>query len=101
MSHEEISVDPLFLGLTKPPMSMGVPLIFFGVNMILSCAGFILFLSLFSKFCVVMFFSLPLHAIAYLATEKDPHWMSIWQIKMSKASPIRNHNYWKCNSYTP
>lgn len=81
-------------------MTMGVPLQFFGVNMILSSVGFIFFISLFSKFLVVVLLTLPLHAIGYVATEKDPHWMEIWHKKMSKASPIRNHKHWKSNSYT-
>jgi len=96
-----ISIDPLFIGLTKPPMTMGVPLQFFGLNFILSACGFILFTSLFSKFLVVMVFSLPIHAIGYLATRKDPHWMDIWHKKMAQTGPIRNHRYWKSNSYKP
>jgi type IV secretion system protein VirB3 len=80
-------------------MSMGVPLSFFGINMMLSSVGFILFLSLFSKLLVICFLSLPFHAIGYLATEKDPHWMNIWGTKMNKCGPIRNYKHWRCNSY--
>jgi type IV secretory pathway VirB3-like protein len=77
MDKMQPDVDALFLGMTRPPITMGVPMEFFGLNFILFGFGMILFMSLTGK---MMFFgcvTLPLHAVAYLATEKDPHWMRV------------------------
>ncbi len=96
-----ISTDVVYLALTRPPMAVGVPMDFFGLNFILSGIGIILCTSLFAMFCVLTFFSLPLHGLALLATRHDPHWITVWKTKISKAGPTRNQKLWRSNSYTP
>ncbi|MGH1377101.1 MAG: type IV secretion system protein VirB3 [Alphaproteobacteria bacterium] len=101
MSQENITTDAVYLALTRPPMTMGVPMDFFGVNFILTGIGIILCTSLFAMFCVLMFISLPLHGIGLLATKKDPHWISVWKTKMEKTGFTTNQRFWKSNSYSP
>lgn len=101
MSEEDNSCDPLFIGMTRPPMMMGVPMEFFGINFIILGIGMILFMSLSGKILFFVSINLPLHAIAYVATERDTHWMRVWLTKLSKCSPIRNKHFWKSNSYKP
>ncbi len=96
----KVSTDVVYLALTRPPMAMGVPMDFFGVNFILTGIGIILCTSLFTMFCVLAFFSLPLHGLALLATSHDPHWIHVWKTKISKAGPTRNQKLWKSNSYS-
>jgi type IV secretory pathway VirB3-like protein len=44
MREEEANLDPLFIGMTRPPMMMGVPMEFFGINFIILGIGMILFM---------------------------------------------------------
>lgn len=101
MEEEPVSIDPLFIGMTRPPVTMGVPMEFFGVNFMIFGIGMIIFMSLTGKALFFIGITLPLHAIGYVATERDPHWMRVWLIKCSKCPPTRNKHYWKCNSYQP
>jgi type IV secretion system protein VirB3 len=94
--EEDIDFDPLFVGMTRPPIVMGVPMEFFGINFIIFGIGMIAFASLTAKAIFV-----TLHALAYIATEKEPHWMSIYLTKLTKCGPIQNKGFWKSNSYKP
>jgi type IV secretion system protein VirB3 len=99
--HNDIDIDPLFIGMTRPPMMVGVPMEFFAMNFVLFGVGMILFLSLTGKILFFILMNLPLHAIGYLATEKDPHWMRIWMVKSSKCPITQNKRFWKTNSFKP
>jgi type IV secretory pathway VirB3-like protein len=101
MSEEQIDIDPLFIAMTRLPLTMGVPMEFFGINFIIFGVGMILFMSLVGKILFFVCLSLPLHAIAYVATEKDANWMRVWLTKLNKCSPTRNKRFWKSNSYQP
>ena len=99
--EEDVDIDPLFIGMTRPPMVIGVPMEFFGISFIIFGIGMILFTALSSKILFFICITLPMHALGYIATEKDPHWMSVWMTKMNKCPPARNRNYWRSNSYKP
>jgi len=99
--EEDVDIDPLFIGMTRPPMVIGVPMEFFGISFIIFGIGMIIFTALSSKVLFVICVTLPIHALGYIATEKDPHWMSVFVTKMNKCAPTRNRNYWRSNSYQP
>jgi type IV secretion system protein VirB3 len=101
MVEEQIEIDSLFIGMTRPPVTMGVPMEFFGINFILFGIGMIMFMSLTGKIVFFSCITLPLHAVGYIATEKDPHWMRVWLTKLNKCTPTRNKGFWKSNSYKP
>jgi type IV secretion system protein VirB3 len=102
MSAEaEIEIDPLFTGMTRPPLTMGVPMEFFGLGFMLFGIGMIMFASITGKVLFFVLAVLPLHAIGYVATERDPQWMRVWLVKLAKCPPIRNRRFWLCNSYQP
>ena len=101
MDEDQIDIDPLFIGMTRPPIVMGVPMEFFGINFILFGIGMIAFLSLTGKFLFILCVCVPLHFAAYIATEKEPHWMKIFVTKYTKCGPTRNRIYWRSNSYKP
>ncbi len=101
MEEHAVDIDPLFIGMTRPPMVIGVPMEFFGINFIIFGIGMILLTALSSKILFLICVTLPLHSIGIIATEKDPHWMSVRMTKMNKCPPTRNRTYWKTNSYTP
>lgn len=99
--EESVDLDPVFTGMTKPSIVMGVPMEFFGVNFIIFGIGMIGFLSLIGKLLFVLSICLPLHVLAYIATEKDPHWMRIYLTKFTQCGPIQNKGFWKSQSYMP
>lgn len=99
--ENEVEIDPLFIGMTRPPVTMGVPMEFFALNFVLFGVGMIMFLSLTGKFVYCACLTLPLHALGYIATEKDAHWMRVWMTKAGKCAPTRNQRFWKSNSYQP
>lgn len=99
--EDAADIDQLFIGMTRPPLTMGVPMEFFGLNFILFGIGMILFMSMTGKVLWFCCLTLPLHAIGYIATEKDPHWMRVWLTKAGKCAPTRNQGFWKSNSYQP
>ena len=101
MDEDKVDIDPLFVGMTRPPLVKGVPMEFFGINFIIFGIGMIGFTALLSKFLFVLLVCCPLHIAAYIATEKEPHWMSIYLTKLTKCGPTRNKVFWKSNSYQP
>ena len=101
MEEELVEIDPLFIGMTRPPLTMGVPMEFFGINFMMFGVGMILFMSLSGKILFFAFLTLPLHALVIIATEKDPQWMQVRLTKLNKCPPTRNRRFWKTNSYKP
>jgi type IV secretion system protein VirB3 len=101
MEEDQIDIDPLFVGMTRPTLVKGVPMEFFGINFIIFGIGMIGFTQLLPKLLFVLIVCVPLHLLAYLATEKEPHWMSIYLTKLMKCAPIRNKAFWRSNSYKP
>lgn len=100
-NEDQVDLDPVFLGMTTPSIVMGVPMEFFGINFIIFGIGMIGFASLVGKLIFFMMICIPLHVVAYIITEKDPHWMSVYLIKMTQCGPIQNRSFWKSNSYMP
>jgi type IV secretion system protein VirB3 len=101
MDEEPIDIDPLFLGMTRPALVKGVPMEFFGINFIIFGIGMIGFTSLSAKFAFVLLVCVPLHILAYIATEREPHCMNIYLTKCMKCPPSQNKCFWKSNSYKP
>jgi len=101
MEEDPIDIDPLFVGMTRPPLVLGVPMEFFGINFILFGIGMIAFVSFLGKLIFILSTCVPLHILAYIATEKEPHWMSIYLTKFTKCGPTQNKVFWKSNSYKP
>lgn len=88
--------DPLYLGLARPVMLMGVSYLFFVLNAVLSLIAFIN-----TKNFVVLFFIAPsIHIIAYLICLKEPRALELMVMKFSKCWRCRNRRYHgNTNSY--
>lgn len=89
-----IGADPLFLGLTRPPLLLGVSYKFFVLNMMTSLLGFIV-TSNFAFFA--MFF--PIHLLFYYISLKEPRAIELFITASSKCRICRNRWYYKSNSY--
>lgn len=96
MEEENLTSDPLFLGITRPPMVAGVTFSFFIINLISTVIGFLALNSFYA-----FLFGLPIHVIGYLFCLKDPRFFDLYFIKLTKTVSIRNKSFWRSNSYLP
>ena len=87
--------DPLFVGLTRPTMIFGVSVSYAMLNIMISCVWFINS----SNFSIV-FLALIVHGIGYIACFKEPKFMELYMIKMSKCNQCPNRGYYGANSYS-
>jgi len=91
-----VSTDPLFLGLTRPPMILGVSYTFAALNGIASLLAFIITTNF-----LYLFILLPgLHCIGWLICLQDPRAIELFIAKSSKCSICRNRMaHGSTNSY--
>ena len=101
VDDEAPAVDPLFIGLTRPPMVWGVPMLWFGMNFIIFGVGLIAFLDLLPKLMFLVTVNLPLHVFGYLMSERDAHWMRILVVRLNKCGPTKTKAFWKSQSFAP
>jgi len=94
--QNEIEVDPVFLGLTRPAMFLGVTQNYFVINAVVSMIGFLGSAS----FYLLLLVAPCLHLLGVFACAHDPRTFDIWFTKL-KFMKCRNRFYWRANSYDP
>ncbi len=90
--------DPLFQGLTRPTMILGVSYMFFVVNAMINMITFINVQS----FKLTLVLALGVHLAGYLICLKEPRAIELFLLKLSKGFRCMNrgfHGY--TNSYDP
>lgn len=80
-----VTVDPLFAGLTRPPMVFGVTYTYVMVNMMISMIYFVMR----SDFKVVLIAG-GIHAIAYTVCLNEPLLIEMFINKQANFSKCRN-----------
>ncbi len=95
MLEKPLNTYPLFVGLTRPPMYLGVTQTFFLFNA-LPC--FIFFILSMKIIIAGLCFAL-LHLVGMVLCWDEPNFFNILVGKFS----LSNHNqsFWGCNSYDP
>lgn len=92
----QISSDPLFLGLTRPPMILGVSYTFAALNGIFSLLAFIIT----SSFFYLLILLPGVHMIGWFICLKEPRAIELAIAKASKCSICRNRGpHGGTNSY--
>jgi type IV secretion system protein VirB3 len=91
-----VQADPLFVGLTRPPMLFGVSYTFAGLNGLIVMLGYIIFTS--PKFILFGFF---VHMVGYYLCAKEPLFIELFMIKQSKCNRSKNAATFGANSYDP
>jgi len=95
MSRSSIKAkDPLFIGMTRPPMIAGVTFMYMGIN---AFAVFIFFTLTANPLHLLVF--LPFHAVGYAICLKDPQLLDIMLTKLQKSAGVPNRKYWSGISY--
>lgn len=92
---EGLKCYPLFMGLTRPPMMMGVTQTFFVLNFMLSMIFFLMSMHIFMA--VLLFGVLQLFGMT--CCWKDEFMFDVLFGKFELACP--NRSLWGCNSYDP
>ena len=95
-NDSRLKADPLFQGLSRPPMAMGVSYMYFVVN-----AGFCLLTFIWSSNFLVLFVMGPLiHGIGFMLCMNEPRAVELFILKMSKGMRCINRRFHKqTNSY--
>lgn len=95
MSEEgSLKLDPLFVGLTRPPLFLGVSLSFAMINMLICIVYYIQTSDL-----RVVVLGIAIHGIGYIICFKEPLFIELFMIKSQKCNRCRNRSYYGANSY--
>lgn len=95
-SEEDISVDPLFVGLTRPATKWGVPYHAFVVEFMVST---LVFLAVGNPLYLLI--AVPIHGILYLITVNDPGAFGSIFLWMKTIGRCRNSRFWGAASFSP
>ena len=89
-----LKIDPLFVGLTRPPLFFGVSWSISIINSI-SCMLTFIQTSNFLSF-LILFIN---HSIGYWICANEPLFLELWIAKMSKCGKRKNSLFHTANSY--
>ncbi len=93
---DAITIHPLFVGLTRPPIRFGVTLNYLVFNGAVSLTIFVASLSLVTASLIAF----VLQLFGYICCLYDAR---IFDLLLGKLQCMncKNRNYWQCNSYEP
>lgn len=98
MASGRLTSDPLFQGLTRPTMIMGVSYMYFVINAVISMITFINT----QNFTILLVVAPTVHLIGFLICLKEPRAIELFVIKMSKGYKCVNRGFHGfTNSYDP
>ena len=86
----------VFLALTRPQMFAGVTYTWFIANGILAAELFMIFKSFW-----VIAIALVMHLVGAILSLREPRFLDLWIVRVSRCPRVRNHALWQCNSYRP
>lgn len=91
----QLDRDPVFTALTRPQMFAGVTYSYFVLNAVVTIEIFLITKSFFT-----LLIALLLHVIGYVGCLKEPRFFDLWMAKLGRCPRVRNHAFWRCNSYS-
>lgn len=86
----------VFTALTRPQMFAGVTYTWFVANGILAAELFLIF-----KSFQVLLLSGIVHLIGAVLSLREPRFLDLWIVRVSRCPRVRNYALWQCNSYRP
>jgi type IV secretion system protein VirB3 len=96
MSENKVQADPLFVGLTRPPMLFGVSYMYFVVNALICMVAYI---STTNFRYLAM--AVPIHAIGFYICSKEPLFIQLFKVRAEKCFKSKNRFFHGANSYDP
>ncbi len=95
MAGGRLTSDPLFQGLTRPPMALGVTYTYFALNAMISM---IIFIN--TKSFLTFPMAGVIHGFGYLLCLKEPRAVELWLLRMKWGFRSLNRGYHShTNSY--
>lgn len=93
-----VTADPLFLGVTRPPMRFGVTYAALLANLVFTLEGFLL-----TKNLLVLLIALPIHGVCALLCARDARYFDLLLVwgKTRMLGHFESLPYWKGASYSP
>ena len=95
---EGIRTDPLFAGVTRPAMAMGVTYAALLTNMLITVELFLL-----TKNLLWLLICVPIHGIFWMVCKNDPRFFDLLFLWGRTRGPglLGNLRFWKANTYSP
>ncbi len=93
-SSGQLRSDPLFVGLTRPTLILGVSTSFAMINMMICVVLFIQTSSF--KILPIAFL---IHMVGYILCFKEPLFMELYMNKANKCNKCPNKSHYRANSY--
>ncbi len=95
MAGGRLQADPLYQGLARPPMVMGVSYMYFTLNGLITLLMFVHTQTFFAYVLGVM-----IHGFGYLLCMKEPRAVELWVLHLSKGYVSWNRRFHhSTNSY--
>ena len=88
--------DTLFVGLTRPQMFAGVTYSFFVLNAVLCAELFLVF-----RTPLVFVVGGVVHMIGMVLCLREPRFLDLWLLRVSRCPCVKNFALWRCNSFRP
>lgn len=90
--------DPLFVGLTRPPMRLGVTYTALMVNALVTMEAFLV-----TKNALTLLLCVPVHAVCWLLCLKDPRIFELLALRARTAIPawLTTGRYFRASSVGP
>ncbi len=86
--------DPLFVGLTRPTLLLGVNMKFAMINVMLCMMLYVMFTNI--KF---VFLLVAIHIFGYILSFREPRFMELYIIKLGECNQCPTKGYYGANSY--
>jgi len=93
---QDVYLDPLFVGLTRPATMWGIPYIAFVVEFM---ATTLIFLAIGNPLYLLL--AVPLHGVLYLISANDPGVFASIFMWMKTIGRCRNSRFWGAASFSP
>ena len=93
-----VTADPVFLGVTRPPMRFGVTYAALLANLVFTLEGFLL-----TKNLLVLLIALPIHGVCALLCARDARYFDLLLVwgKTRMLGYFESLTFWQGASYSP
>ena len=95
MQHEEIRIHPIYSGMTRPPMFLGITLDYLMLTTFVTMVAFMLTNT--AEFLVLY---IPFHLIGWIGCKLDPNFFRVL-MKKTICHGVPNKPLWGCQTYEP
>jgi type IV secretion system protein VirB3 len=96
--NQGITLDPLFVGATRPAMALGVTYSALLINFVVTAEMFLM-----TKNLLWLLGCVPIHGMFWLVCKNEPRFFDLLALWGKTRGPglFANVRFWKANSYSP